>query len=592
MLKFWFGRKALQAAVLAAAPEPADTAAAKPSSSTIETAAAEADVRVREMIEMIDSDLRRAAARLQSAGSDMRRTIVASRAAVTGIGAETDLMAGDTGKALQGIRLLATTINDLGLSNDEISRQAQTSSELASNAETIAAEASKSVEELQVAIGDIQAVVKLIADIASQTNLLALNATIEAARAGEAGRGFAIVAGEVKALATETQRATGNISGTIGRLQLTAANNLSAVNRIVDVVGKIRPVFASVAAAVIEQSHAADEIDRAAAATTAFAEGVADKASRIHATTVEAGSLSETVEAAAIRMNGSVLDMTRQLMTVLRQSPQGDRRQYDRWPARIAGFWRDGDRDRPIRTIDLSLGGLLIECAEADRPRVGSRATVELTGLGRMEVDVLAVSAIGVHVRFAGAGREPPGGVVDFIDRLRAEVASDIDRAKAGAAGIMRAMEAAVAQRDLTVGDLFDTDYVPVAGTDPQQYETRSLKTLERLFPPIQEALLAATPSLVFAIAVDRNGYIPVHNAAVSKPQRSGEVAWNMANCRNKRIFDDRAGLLAARNARPFLIQNYPRDLGGGNIVMMKEIDVPLTLGGRHWGGFRTAYKL
>ena len=105
-------------------------------------------------------------------------------------------------------------------------------------------------------------------------------------------------------------------------------------------------------------------------------------------------------------------------------------------------------------------------------------------------------------------------------------------------------------------------------------------------------------PNTVFTIlcwvrvAVDRNAYLPVHNRIYSKPQRADDVAWNTANCRNRRIFDDRAGLCAARNVRPFLIQSYPRDMGNGVTVMMREIDAPVRVFGKHWGGFRTAYKL
>ena len=69
---------------------------------------------------------------------------------------------------------------------------------------------------------------------------------------------------------------------------------------------------------------------------------------------------------------------------------------------------------------------------------------------------------------------------------------------------------------------------------------------------------------MIFCAAVDRNGYLPVHNRIYSQPQQPGDVAWNTAHCRNRRIFDDRAGLSAARNVRPYLIQNYPRDMGNG----------------------------
>jgi methyl-accepting chemotaxis protein len=92
--------------------------------------------------------------------------------------------------------------------------------------------------------------------------------------------------------------------------------------------------------------------------------------------------------------------------------------------------------------------------------------------------------------------------------------------------------------------------------------------------------------------AVDRNDYLPVHNKVYSQPQRPGDSAWDTANCRNRRIFDDRAGLCAARNSRRYLIQSYPREMGNGVITMMREIDAPIRMCGRHWGAFRTTYKL
>ena len=97
---------------------------------------------------------------------------------------------------------------------------------------------------------------------------------------------------------------------------------------------------------------------------------------------------------------------------------------------------------------------------------------------------------------------------------------------------------------------------------------------------------------MAFCAMIDRNGYLPVHNKIYSHPQRPGDVTWNTANSRNRRIFNDAAGLAAGRNSRAYLIQSYARDMGNGNTVMMREIDVPIRVKGRHWGGFRTAYRL
>jgi methyl-accepting chemotaxis protein len=76
-----------------------------------------------------------------------------------------------------------------------------------------------------------------------------------------------------------------------------------------------------------------------------------------------------------------------------------------------------------------------------------------------------------------------------------------------------------------------------------------------------------------------------------SQPQRPGDIPWNTASCRNRRTFNDAAGLAAGRNMRSYLIQSYAREKGGGKTVMMREIDVPIRFQARHWGGFRTAYR-
>ena len=112
----------------------------------------------------------------------------------------------------------------------------------------------------------------------------------------------------------------------------------------------------------------------------------------------------------------------------------------------------------------------------------------------------------------------------------------------------------------------------------------------DRLLPDIQEPALAADPRILFCAAVDRNGYLPTHNRKFSQPQ-GNDAAWNTANCRNRRIFNDRVGLAAGRNRDPFLLQTYRRDMGGGDFVMMKDVSAPITVGGRHWGGFRIGYR-
>jgi methyl-accepting chemotaxis protein len=113
---------------------------------------------------------------------------------------------------------------------------------------------------------------------------------------------------------------------------------------------------------------------------------------------------------------------------------------------------------------------------------------------------------------------------------------------------------------------------------------------MDRLLPPIQEPVLSVDRRIQFCAAVAASGYLPTHNARFSEPQRPGQREWNMAHARNRRVFDDRAGLSAARNARPFLLQTYLRDMGGGNVLRLKEVDTPIMVGGRRWGNLRLAY--
>jgi len=166
-----------------------------------------------------------------------------------------------------------------------------------------------------------------------------------------------------------------------------------------------------------------------------------------------------------------------------------------------------------------------------------------------------------------------------------------VKAAQEAAAEVAGLLEEAVRTGAVTVADLFDEDYRSIDGTAPQQHLTRFVPLAERLFPQVQERMLGLSDKVVFCIAVDRNGYIACHNRKYNNPQRPGELAWNTANSRNRRIFADRTGLASARNQRPFLLQTYRRDMGGGNYVILKEAAAPIAVCGRHWGGVRLAFK-
>ncbi|MGO1118111.1 methyl-accepting chemotaxis protein [Rhodovibrionaceae bacterium A322] len=165
-----------------------------------------------------------------------------------------------------------------------------------------------------------------------------------------------------------------------------------------------------------------------------------------------------------------------------------------------------------------------------------------------------------------------------------------IDHVKAMAEEVGAMFEASVEVGDVTMAQLFDQNYRPVEGSNPPQVVTDYIDFTDRILPQLQEPALEFDPRVVFCAAVDTKGYLPTHNNKFSHPQGE-DPEWNNGHCRNRRIFDDRVGLAAAQNTKPFLLQTYRRDMGNGNFVLMKDVSAPIMVQGRHWGGLRFAYK-
>lgn len=166
-----------------------------------------------------------------------------------------------------------------------------------------------------------------------------------------------------------------------------------------------------------------------------------------------------------------------------------------------------------------------------------------------------------------------------------------VEKVQETAKTISGLFEDALARGEITRAELFDRNYQPIAGSDPEQLMAKFTALTDRLLPDVQEPLLDFDERVVFCAAVDENGYLSTHNKKFSQPP-SDDPVWNAANCRNRRIFDDRVGLRAGRNKEPFLLQSYRRDMGGGNFVLMNDVSAPIVVGGEHWGGVRLAYKV
>lgn len=355
------------------------------------------------------------------------------------------------------------------------------------------------ITDLRESLFDVARVAGEISDIARTTNLLAINASIEAARAGPEGKGFMVVAQEIKHLAGRTEIAISSIERRLTDLDARNSElgkrSFAAVDRAADLEGDT----AQLGSAMAEIASAAALVDQQqgliANATEAATQSVAQ---------VEAGisALTGSITAAA------------------------------------------GD----VRETRAQLASLI---------KTGERVTATCANLGIETVDTPYIAA-----------------VIDAAQRIGAAIA------------------AAIARGDATAEVFFDPRLKPIEGTNPPQVLAPFTALTDQLFAPIQEEMLHLAANVVFCAAVDRRGYLPTHNAKFSHPQRAGDLAWNTANCRNRRIFDDRVGLAAGQNTESFLLQAYRRDMGNGVFAMMKDVSAPILIAGRHWGGLRLAYKV
>ena len=349
------------------------------------------------------------------------------------------------------------------------------------------------IEALSQRSEEIQRVTLVIQSIASQTNLLALNAAIEAARAGEHGRGFAVVADEVRGLAGRTATATDEVGVMVADIQ----------QRTAQVVEQIRQLSADLHTGV-EQVERAGEQLHSIASLAADVEGqVNEIAQGTDTNRTQLDSLFHAVE---------------QMRSDLAVSDQQTRQLAD--------------------------------------------AAVQMEG-----------QAETISERLAEVGLD------DYHQRI-------YDLAREGASRIAAQFEADVLQNRITLDDLFDRSYTPIANTSPSKYHTRFDGYTDQVLPAIQEDLLPRHEGLVFAIACTPQGYVPTHNKAFSQAL-TGDVQVDAVQNRTKRKFEDRTGIRCGSHQQAVLLQTYTRDTG----ELMHDLSVPIVVKGRHWGGLRLGYK-
>ncbi|MEV1289553.1 methyl-accepting chemotaxis protein [Micromonospora sp. NPDC049679] len=267
----------------------------------------DAQVDQRDEVGQMAGSLRRATATLRETVQSLTAHATGLAEASQGLAATSQQSASSTEIAAQqagyvaesaadmsrNIQTVAAGAEEMGASIREISQNATQAVNVAARAVEVTESTNAVMAKLGDSSAEIGSVIKVITSIAEQTNLLALNATIEAARAGDAGKGFAVVANEVKELAQETARATGDISARVAAIQSDTTGAAAAIGEISGIIAQINDFQTTIASAVEEQSVTTNEMSRsvteAASAGTRVAETITEVASSVQVTTVGVG---------------------------------------------------------------------------------------------------------------------------------------------------------------------------------------------------------------------------------------------------------------------------------------------------------------
>jgi len=499
-------------------------------------------------------------------------------------------VAGNSEEATRDVESVAAANEEMAASIRQIDDLVERSANIAGAAVDEASRAADRINTLAQASDTIKKVIELIGGIAVQTNLLALNATIEAARAGEAGRGFTVVASEVRTLANQTAAAAKEINGQIADIQTSIRQSVGAIGDVTRIIDQMAAISNEVRHAIGQQASATREMSKSAASAADGTAAAARSVGDIARETSRIGQIASGVLDHYAATQQCLTDLERRLAVIMRYAVEDDASREPRVLVPLAATLHVDDLAYPVSVIDLSSDRA--QCRAPQMPvSQGGKVELDLGVLGRLPGLVREVAPDSATVTLMMPGEADAVRLRKFLSGADALDWPLICLTVDGANNISMLFEQAVNDGALGMADLFDEDYKPISGTDPVQYHTRFVDFTDQVLPAIQEAIAAADPRISGACAIDRNGYLGTHLRQFSQPQ-SADPHWNATHCRQRRLITDATGQAAIKADKDYLMQTYLRDLGANNMPMLKDLNAPIWVRGRRWGVLRVVYSI